>query len=78
MEFLAKITSKGQITIPKKIREILKGEVVRFRVLNGKVILESVKDVGGSLKKYANKKFTYEQEREIAWKRREEKYGDIS
>ncbi|HIE33274.1 MAG TPA: AbrB/MazE/SpoVT family DNA-binding domain-containing protein [Thermodesulfobacteriaceae bacterium] len=52
MESLAKITSKGQVTIPKKIREFLGTDVVRFRVVKGKVVLEPVRDVRGIFKKY--------------------------
>jgi AbrB family looped-hinge helix DNA binding protein len=38
MAFTAKITSKGQVTIPKAIRKVLKGDVVEFEVLGDQVI----------------------------------------
>ncbi|HBE44232.1 MAG TPA: AbrB family transcriptional regulator [Deltaproteobacteria bacterium] len=53
MAITARITSKGQVTIPKKIRHILQGDVVEFEVLEGKVMLKPVASVGGSLSKYA-------------------------
>jgi len=55
MEVLVKITSKGQVTIPKKMRELLGTNVVRFRVEKGKIILEPVRDVGGIFKKICQK-----------------------
>lgn len=40
MKVTAKITSKGQVTLPKEVRELLgvgKGDSVRFEVRNGTV-----------------------------------------
>lgn len=59
----AKVTKKGQITIPKAIRQTLKlGEesAVLFVLENGEVKLKAVPagtidNLAGSLKKYANK-----------------------
>jgi AbrB family looped-hinge helix DNA binding protein len=72
----AKITSKGQITIPKNIRDVLKSSIIRFNIKNGKVEIEPVKEIAGALKKYAKgKKYSFAEEREIAWKSIiEEKY----
>ena len=45
IDSLAKVTSKGQITIPSKIREQLKigaGDHVRFRGQDGRIVLEAV------------------------------------
>ena len=39
MEAVAKIISKGRVTIPKKMRDTLVSDVVRFRVENEKIIL---------------------------------------
>lgn len=59
----AKVSKKGQITIPKAIRQEMKlGEesAVLFLVENGEVKLKAVpagiaEHLAGSLKKYANK-----------------------
>lgn len=48
-----KITSKGQVTIPKKIRDLLKSDVVTFAVVDHTVVIRPVPDAGGSLREYA-------------------------
>jgi AbrB family looped-hinge helix DNA binding protein len=50
----AKVTSKGQVTIPKEIRDILDSEVVEFEVENERVVLRPVKRVAGKLRSYGN------------------------
>ncbi len=55
MDVLATVTSKGQITLPKEVREALdlqKGDRVLFRVLNGRAVLSKVPsflDLAGSV-----------------------------
>lgn len=48
-----KITRKGQVTIPKKIRERLKTTAVYFEVVNDEVVVRAVRDAAGSLSEYA-------------------------
>ena len=48
-----KISSKGQVTIPREVRRVLGSDVVAFDVENGRVLLRPVTDVGGSLREYA-------------------------
>ena len=48
-----KITSKGQVTIPKEIREKLKTNSVYFEVEDDTVMLKPVRDAAGSLSEYA-------------------------
>ena len=48
-----KIARKGQVTIPKKIREKLQANAVYFEVINGEVVIRPVKDAAGSLSEYA-------------------------
>lgn len=48
-----KITSKGQVTIPKEIREKLKTSAVYFEIVNDTVVVKAVKDAAGSLSEYA-------------------------
>ena len=77
MEALVKITSKGQVTIPKKMRELLGTNVVRFKMVEGKIILEPVRDVGGIFKKYVKKPLSREEEREIAWQKVADEYRKL-
>lgn len=48
-----KITRKGQVTIPKEIREKLRTDAVYFEVENDIVIVKPVRDAAGSLREYA-------------------------
>lgn len=48
-----KITSKGQATIPKEIRDLLNSDVVEFEVVEGTVVIKPVHSVGGSLSGYS-------------------------
>ena len=48
-----KITRKGQVTIPREIREILKANAVYFEVKGDMVMVKPVRDAAGSLREYA-------------------------
>jgi len=48
-----KITRKGQVTIPKEIRESLKATAVYFEVIDDDVVVRAVRDAAGSLSEYA-------------------------
>jgi len=48
-----KITRKGQVTIPKEIREKLKANAVYFEVEDDIVMVKPVRDAAGSLSEYA-------------------------
>jgi len=48
-----KITRKGQITIPKEIRDKLKASAVYFEVEDDIVMVKPVRDAGGSLREFA-------------------------
>ncbi|MDP3111310.1 MAG: AbrB/MazE/SpoVT family DNA-binding domain-containing protein [Thermodesulfovibrionales bacterium] len=48
-----KITQKGQVTIPKEIREKLKASAVYFEVEDDTVMVKPVRDAAGSLSEYA-------------------------
>ncbi|MDO8445414.1 MAG: AbrB/MazE/SpoVT family DNA-binding domain-containing protein [Deltaproteobacteria bacterium] len=62
-----KITSKGQVTIPKEIRTLLGSDIVEFELMEGNVIVKPVKSVGGSLQKYAKKHIPLEKIRDTVW-----------
>ncbi len=47
-----KITRKGQVTIPKEIRERLNAGAVYFEVEEDIVMLRPVRDAAGSLREY--------------------------
>lgn len=74
----AKITKKGQVTIPRKIRERLDSQIVEFAIVGNDVIMRPVKSVAGSLKPYAKKgAVTFKEAREKAWDEAAwERYGE--
>jgi AbrB family looped-hinge helix DNA binding protein len=49
-----KVTRKGQVTIPKKIRERLQATAVYFEVVNDEVVVRAVRDAAGSLSEFAS------------------------
>ena len=63
-----KITRKGQVTIPKRIRDFLKSDVVEFDVVDNKVVVVPVESAAGSLSKYAKEYVPLEKIRDSAWK----------
>lgn len=54
MEATAKISSKGQITLPRKIREQLGSDVVRIVADADGVRIEPVRPMAGRLAAYAD------------------------
>ncbi len=51
----AKITKKGQVTIPAKFRKKLNTNIVKIKMEGGKVIIEPYRKLGGIFHKYAIK-----------------------
>ncbi len=68
MPTTAKITSKGQVTIPKKIRDLLKSDTVEFELVSGNVVVKPVRSVGGSLSRYAKEYVPLKDIRDDVWK----------
>lgn len=62
-----KVTQKGQVTIPRNIRSLLKSDVVEFVVIDGNVMVKPVESVAGSLKSYAKKYTPLKDVREEVW-----------
>lgn len=65
-----KITKKGQVTIPKEIRERLQATVVYFEVVGDLVVVRPVKDAAGCLSEYAdnvNRNTAMKQRKDEAW-----------
>lgn len=77
MSIVAKITRKGQVTIPRRIRERLKCEVIEFDIVKDEVIIRPVASVAGSLSAYRKKEsIPFREAREKAWGDvAHEKYG---
>jgi AbrB family looped-hinge helix DNA binding protein len=67
MSSTGKITSKGQITIPRDMRKILGTDIIEFEAAGETVILKPVRSVGGSLGKYARRPAPFNEVRNAAW-----------
>ena len=63
----AKVSSKGQITLPREARKALGTNLVRIVSENGSVRIEPVKDLAGSLAHYAKKRVAFRVARNKAW-----------
>jgi AbrB family looped-hinge helix DNA binding protein len=68
MALTAKITSKGQVTIPKRVRDVLESNTVEFIISDDTVIVRPVRSVGGALAKYAAKHVPLKEVRNKVWK----------
>ena len=73
----AKITKKGQVTIPRKIRERLDSQIIEFAIVGNDIVMRPVKSVAGSLRSYAKKRaVAFKEAREKAWDEAvRERYG---
>jgi bifunctional DNA-binding transcriptional regulator/antitoxin component of YhaV-PrlF toxin-antitoxin module len=63
----AKVSSKGQITLPRDVRDALKSDLVRIVLEDGNVRIEPLHGLGGSLKAYAKRFVEHKKGREQAW-----------
>ena len=62
-----KVSSRGQITLPREVRKALGTDHVRIVYDQGSVRIEPVNDVAGSLAPYAKKRVPFRVARERAW-----------
>ena len=69
MGFTATITSKGQVTIPKKIRKLIKTNIVEFYIEKNGIMLKPIKNVGASLVGYSKGNSNFEDIRKQVWKK---------
>jgi len=77
MSITAKITQKGQVTIPRRIRDKLKSEVIEFAIVKDQVVIRPLQSVAGSLRAYGRKEsIHFKEAREKAWEEiAQERYG---
>lgn len=68
MTITAKITSKGQITIPRAARMALKTNTVEVEIQGDSVILRPVRSVAGALAEYGKGKEDFDTVRANVWK----------
>ena len=69
MTTAVKITRKGQVTIPKEIREKLGSNIVEFELSGNKVIVKPVKSIAASLRAYSKEYAPLKQVREKVWEK---------
>jgi AbrB family looped-hinge helix DNA binding protein len=67
MAVTAKVTAKGQITLPKNARDALGSDVVEIEVEEGRVLLRPVRSLAGALRDYAREGKTLNEIREEVW-----------
>jgi len=70
MPVAVKITEKGQVTIPREIRNILKANLISFVVVDGVVTIQPLRDVGGALHAYVQNEppiGSFQDRKEAAW-----------
>ncbi len=67
MAVTARITSKGQITLPKQARQALGSDVVEVEIAGGEVRLRPVKSVAGALRGYAREAKPLSSVRDEVW-----------
>lgn len=64
-----KISKKGQVTIPKIIREKIGSNLISFVIEKDEIkIVSADKETYGKLRKYAKRYIPIKEAREIAWK----------
>ncbi len=61
-----KITSKGQVTLPKEVRDILHTDIITFEIEDNNVMIKPVNKVSGSLRDY-KKDISFQEARNKAW-----------
>ncbi|MBF0472293.1 MAG: AbrB/MazE/SpoVT family DNA-binding domain-containing protein [Nitrospirae bacterium] len=69
MNSTVKITKKGQITLPKKIRQLLNSDTIEFEIIDDNLVLKPVQSVSGSLSSYAKKGLGFKSARDLAWEK---------
>ena len=68
MNAVATVTSRGQVTLPRMVREVLDSRIIEFDVRDDLVVVRPVRSVGGGLAAYARKHRPFAQVRAEVWK----------
>ena len=67
MSYITKISSKGQITLPKEIRNFLNVRIIEFEIEDDRVVIKPVESVAGSLSSYSKEFTDIKEIREKIW-----------
>jgi len=68
MNAIATMTSRGQVTFPRRVREILNSRLIEFDVQDDVVMVRPVRSVAGGLAMYAKKPRPLSEVRDEVWK----------
>lgn len=67
MSITAKVTAKGQITLPRSARQALGSDVVEIEIEQGRVLLRPVRSQAGALHEFAGGDKPLSEIREEVW-----------
>ena len=68
MNAIATMTSRGQVTFPRRVREVLNSRLIEFDVQDDVVMVRPVRSVAGGLAMYAKKPRPLSEVRDEVWK----------
>jgi len=67
MRITATITEKGQVTVPKVIRDRIRSRIIEFVTDGDGIQIRGVQSVGGSLAAFSGEYIPLEEVREAVW-----------
>lgn len=67
LEKVVKVSAKGQITLPRGVRELLHSDTVRIVADQDAIRIELVRDLAGSLSRYARSSVSTDEAKDAAW-----------
>ena len=68
MNATATVTSRGQVTLPRMVRDVLGSRMIEFEVKDDLVLVRPVQSVAGGLAAYARKERPFAEVRTEVWK----------